>query len=96
MTTLDDVRGAIDALDRQIMPLLAQRLALADHIVTIKDRLGVSAAAPSRVEAVLENVRELAEAHGFAPEIAEEMWRAMIAGIVAREEKTLGTEGRDE
>ncbi|MCB1335256.1 MAG: chorismate mutase [Roseivivax sp.] len=77
------------------MVLLAERLRYADRAPVLKRRAGVSAAAPSRQRDVVERVRARAEATGFDPALAEAMWRVMIDGIVAREERVIGKEGTD-
>ena len=94
--TMADLRAAIDQIDEELMTLLAERLALADRAPVLKQREGISAAAPSRVRQVLDNVRGKAEVAGFDPEMADAMWQIMIDGIIAREERVMGKEGRDE
>lgn len=95
LTRLADLRAGIDAIDDEIMGLLAERLAHADAVVPIKAREGVAAAAPTRYGEVIENIRALAVARGFDAEIAEAMWRVMIDAIIARETRVLGTDGED-
>ena len=88
--TMADLRAAIDQIDEELMTLLAERLALADRAPVLKQREGISAAAPSRVRQVLDNVRGKAEVAGFDPEMADAMWQIMIDGIIAREERVMG------
>ena len=95
LTTLDQLRAGIDAIDTDLMALLAERLAHVDQVVTVKARTGVSAAAPTRYAAVIDRVRRLADQQGFDPDIAETMWRAMIDALIAREQCTLGQDGED-
>jgi isochorismate pyruvate lyase len=89
------VRAGIDAIDGDLLRLLAERQAHVDRATELKAAAGVSAAAPSRAAAVLAGVRAKARAAGFDPAIAEAMWTAMIAGFVAREEHVLGRGGLD-
>lgn len=95
LDTLVDLRAGIDAIDTQIMALLAERLAHVDQVTVVKARDGVSAAAPTRFAAVIAGVRAKAEQTGFDPDIAEQMWRGMIDALIEREQKVLGTKGDD-
>ncbi|SHG87562.1 chorismate mutase [Marivita hallyeonensis] len=93
--TMAELRSAIDEIDAELMTLLAERLSFADRAPVLKQREGISAAAPSRARQVLDNVRAKAEVAGFDPDMAEAMWKIMIDGIIAREERVMGKEGRD-
>lgn len=95
LETLDALRAGIDAIDDEIMQLLAERLAHVDCVVPIKARDGIAAAAPSRTAAVYEKTRARAEREGFDPDIAEAMWRAMVEALIAREQRVLGMDGED-
>lgn len=89
------LRAQIDALDGELLALLAERQAHVDRAAELKPAEGISAAAPGRVAEVLAWVRERAAAAGMDPGIAEAMWRVMIEGFIAREEQTLGKDGTD-
>ncbi|MBV0911262.1 chorismate mutase [Anianabacter salinae] len=93
--TMADLRTAIDAVDDRLMALLAERLRLTDLAPTLKQREGISAAAPSRVAEVLSRVRGKADEMGFDPGLAEAMWRRMIETVIAREERVMGKKGQD-
>ncbi|WP_244867641.1 chorismate mutase [Vannielia litorea] len=93
--TMAEMRAQIDEIDGELIALLAERQAHVDCVPALKKAAGISAAAPSRSAAVLENVTTKAEAAGFAPELARAMWREMIDFYVAREQQHLGTGGED-
>ena len=93
--TMADLRACIDAVDGELMTLLAERLSYTDRAPALKAREGISAAAPSRVQAVLDGVRTRAEALGVDPALAETLWRIMIETVIAREEQVIGKEGMD-
>lgn len=93
--SMADLRACIDAVDGELMALLAERLRYVDRAPALKAREGISAAAPSRVRAVLDGVRARAEALGVDPALAEALWRTMIETMIAREEQAIGKEGRD-
>ena len=83
--TLADVREGIDALDRQIVALLAERGRYVKDAARFK-RDAFQVSAPARQQQVLDKVRALAEQHGAYPEVVEAAYRALIAGFVAREQ----------
>ncbi|MBY6048180.1 chorismate mutase [Vannielia litorea] len=93
--TMEEMRAQIDEIDAALITLLAERQAHVDCVPALKRAAGISAAAPSRAEAVLQNVTAKAEAAGFAPDLARAMWREMIDYYVAREQEQLGTGGAD-
>jgi isochorismate pyruvate lyase len=88
--SLDAVRAAIDAVDSELVALLARRQDLVGKVVAIKRRDGLPARIPSRIEAVVAGVRARAAETGLDPDLAERVWRAMIAGFVEIEEAELG------
>ncbi|MBB5751280.1 chorismate mutase [Prosthecomicrobium pneumaticum] len=75
--TKDDVRAEIDRIDRQIVPLLAERFGYIKRMAELKQS-PEEARVPARVEAVLDHVAELAEEAGFAPDLARLLWARMI------------------
>lgn len=85
---LGELRRRIDALDAQIVALMAQRAACVRDATRFKlDAFQV--AAPARQAQVFERVRALAAAQdtqfpGFA-DVVESAYRAMVAGFVAAE-----------
>ena len=86
--TLAELRERIDALDEQIVGLLAQR-ALCVRDATRFKRDAFQVAAPARQAQVFERVRRLAARHeaGFPglPDIVESTYRTLVAGYVAGE-----------
>ncbi|GAB2651307.1 chorismate mutase [Nocardia goodfellowii] len=82
--SLAEVRARIDALDGDLIRLLAERQALVRAAATFKtDQRAVRA--PDRVERVVALARERATESGLAPEVAEAVWRAMIGAFVELE-----------
>ncbi|SFO02730.1 isochorismate pyruvate lyase [Geodermatophilus obscurus] len=78
---LAGVRAAIDGLDGELVTLLARR----ERLVRAAARFKADAAAvraPDRVEQVVARARRLAGASGGSPEVAERVYRAMIAAFV--------------
>lgn len=79
--SLVDIREGIDAIDREIVALIARRQQWVARAGALKrDESGVRA--PSRVEEVIARVRAMAAEAGAAPEVVEGAYRAMIAGFI--------------
>ena len=78
--SLAEVREHIDAIDAQILKLMAERQKYVTEAGRFK-KDPASVSAPARVEAIIVKVRAGAEAAGLSPEVAERAWRAMIAGF---------------
>lgn len=87
---MQDVRKGIDALDAEIMGLIAQRVAYVDQAAKIKLGSGLPADIPSRVEDVVSKVVAHAKAAAIPEDMIEEMWRIMIKAMIAREDTVLG------
>lgn len=85
-----ELREGIDALDGQIVALLARRVGYIDRAAELKPAEGLPARIEARVEDVVEKVRDRAGAEGFDPALAEAMWRLMIEWSIAREARVLG------
>ncbi|KEO54051.1 chorismate mutase [Thioclava pacifica] len=88
--TLAQARELIDALDAELIALLADRTRIVERVAQIKHRDGLAARLPDRVEAVVSNVKEKAAEAGMDPALAERLWRDMIEYFIAEEEKVLG------
>jgi len=85
-----ELRSAIDALDRTLVRMLAERAAYIDRAAELKTQNGLPARIGARVEEVVENARKSAEESGMDPDITEAIWRQLIDWSIAREEKILG------
>ena len=78
---IDAVRAEIDALDRRIVELIAERqkwVVVAGSLKKNEDAVR----APARVEQVIAKVRALAEEAGASPEVVERTYRALIAAFI--------------
>ncbi|MBX7469110.1 chorismate mutase [Streptomyces sp. MAG02] len=77
---IDELRLSVDALDRQIVGLLAQRTLLVRELTAFKtDEETVRS--PGRVAQVIEKVRSLAVEEGMPPGIAESVYRTLITEL---------------
>ncbi|MEJ7928743.1 chorismate mutase [Ramlibacter sp. AN1015] len=86
--TLSELRERIDALDAQIVELLAQRAACVRDATRFK-RDAFQVQAPERQAQVFARVRQLAAVHEGLfpglPDIVEASYRSLVAGFVAAE-----------
>ncbi len=78
------VRADIDALDEQIVVLLARREVLVRRAGALK-QTEAEVRAPGRVEDVVARARGRAQSLGASPEVADATYRAMIGAFVALE-----------
>ncbi len=83
-------RAEIDALDAELVRLLGRRLEVVERVIAIKGQHGIPALLPDRVEEVVAHVREEAETCGAPADLAETLYRALIAWTVDYEERKLG------
>lgn len=82
--TMLDVRQGVDALDRALVALLAERQRYMEAAARIKpDRDAVFDQA--RIDDVVAKVLTAAQAHHLSPEIAEPVWRLLIDRCIAHE-----------
>jgi chorismate mutase/predicted N-acetyltransferase YhbS len=78
---LAEVRSRIDAIDGDLVDLLARRQALVQRAARFKTGRD-ALRAPERVAAIIEAIRLRAAKTGLSPDVAEAIWRAMITGLV--------------
>ena len=82
--TMLDVRKGVDALDRALVLMLAERQRYMDAAARIKpDRDAVFDQA--RIDDVVAKVLAAAEPAGLSPDIAEPVWRLLIDRCIAHE-----------
>ena len=82
--TMAEVRRGVDALDREIGALIAERFRYMDAAARIKpDREAVRDEA--RKAEVIANARRHAEAAGVPPSVIEAIYEALVEGSIAYE-----------
>ena len=82
--SMAEVRQGVDALDRALVALIAERQRYMDAAARIKpDRDAVHDDA--RIEDVVSKVLASAQAHHLSPDIAEPVWRTLIDRCIAHE-----------
>ncbi|SEN11551.1 isochorismate pyruvate lyase [Gemmobacter aquatilis] len=85
-----ELRVEIDALDGEIVALLARRVRYIDRAAELKPAEGLPARIDDRVEAVVANVRAKAVAASLDADLVEALWRRIVDWSIDREEKVLG------
>ncbi len=75
---LKETRAEIDALDRELVTLLARRSELADRAASAKESIGYGIVDTNREAQLIEARREWARAHSLDANAIEEIFRAII------------------
>lgn len=79
-----EVRAGVDALDRALVVLLAERQRYMDAAARIKGDRG-AVRDEARIADVLEKVLAAAAREGLSPGIAEPVWRELMERCIAHE-----------
>ena len=82
--TMVDVRQGVDALDRALVTLLAERQRYMDAAARIKPNRD-AVFDQARIDDVVAKVLVSAKAHNLSPDIAEPVWRLLIDRCIAHE-----------
>ena len=82
--SMAEVRHGVDALDRALVTLLAERQRYMDAAARIKPSRDV-VHDDARIEDVVAKVLAAAETAGLSPAIAEPVWRTLIDRCIAHE-----------
>ena len=85
---LNELRDQIDAVDKQILDLLAQRLSLVEKVGEVKSEHGLPIYAPDREAAMLASRREEAEKKGVPPQLIEDILRRTMRESYASEKES--------
>ncbi|EDP58533.1 bifunctional chorismate mutase/prephenate dehydrogenase [Vibrio sp. AND4] len=82
---LNALRDQIDAVDKQMLQLLAQRLALVEKVGEVKSQHGLPIYVPDREAAMLASRRAEAEKMGIPPQLIEDILRRTMRESYASE-----------
>lgn len=83
-TTMAEVRAGVDALDRALVAILAERVRYIDAAARIKPDRDAVRDEP-RIENVVAKVLASAEREGLPEHVAEPVWRLLIDRCIAHE-----------
>ncbi len=90
---LEAWRGKIDAIDRQMVALLCERLRYAGNISAVKSRLGETVLQPEREKEVIANVMAMAENPLMSPAIERIYQRILHESRQFQQECNRDTQG---
>lgn len=79
MTGLPELRSRIDDLDRELVRVLAARLAVCREVAAVKEGMDTPIIQPDRVRQVITSRRQWAIDEGVDPDFVEEMMRVLLA-----------------
>jgi len=82
--SLEEIRAAIDAVDADLVRLLARRENLVRRAAPLK-RDAPAVRAPDRVEQVIARARAQAVTAGADPDVVERIYRAMVQAFIDME-----------
>lgn len=82
--SMQEVRAGVDALDRELVALIAERARYMEAAARIKPSRDV-VRDEWRINDVISKVSREAEAKGLAVEIAEPVWRELVERSIAYE-----------
>lgn len=91
--TLDELRKEIDAIDSEIVSLLAKRMDVVRHVGEIKKLEGSEVLVPDRWRKVLESKIEQAKKHGMSEEFIKDLYN-LIHEYSLKVQKDLGATGK--
>lgn len=83
---LAEVRENIDRLDRQIVPLLAERAGYVEQAAGFKPTKA-AVVDTDRIEQIILKVRHLGIEEGMDPDLVEHIYRSMIDAYIIHEAK---------
>ncbi len=86
---LSEVRAGIDALDDEIVALLARRVRYIERAAALKPAAGETAEAPDRRRQVMQRVDAAALREGLPPDLAAILWTTMIEWAIAHEHRLM-------
>jgi chorismate mutase len=87
---LDAAREAIDAIDAELVRLLARRAEFVAAVARYKEQHGLAVTDPGREQRMLARITELAQADGLDPGIARAVLRTIIAEFTGVQHLSLG------
>jgi chorismate mutase-like protein len=88
--TLAPFRREIDALDEQIIDLLAERFRVVQKVAALKAEAGIAVRLPGRIEEVCARAAELGSRKGLDGAFLRRLYRQIIEETCALEDQLIG------
>jgi len=85
--TLQQLRARLDALDQQLLTLIAERQTVSRQVAEVKRSVGRATRDFQREREVLTQARTTAQNLGISPELAESVLRLLIRGSLTTQER---------
>ena len=85
-TTLQEVRREVNALDDVLVPLLVERVGYMTQAARIKQD-ATQVRDEARIEAIVDRVRERAQAEGGDADVMEAIYRSLMEACIAYEHR---------
>ena len=89
MNDLEKFREVIDAVDDEIVSLIARRLNICRDVAAYKKRTGVSMMQPGRVDQVKERCAERGSNQGLRPEFVKALYAVIIQEACVLEDEII-------
>jgi chorismate mutase len=93
--TLEELRAEIEAIDREIVDLIARRTYVADTVAQVKAKRGLETVDEGQEEAVMQRAGENAEAFDVDANLVKAIFRLLIELNKVEQRHNAGTDGRD-
>jgi isochorismate pyruvate lyase len=87
--SIEEVREAIDTIDREIIGLLGKRFEFVKEVTRFKEPNEASVISKKRLDAVISTRREMSKKHGLNPDVIESIYRLLIDYFISEEMKLL-------
>ena len=84
---LEDFRKKIDSIDREVLSLLSERMALAPEIAKIKQAASEPVLQPERVAEMINSRKRSASDLGLDPDFIEQLFSLIIRESMRLQEK---------
>ncbi len=82
---IEEIREAIDNIDKEIIRLIGKRFVYIKEIVKFKNKDVDSIVAKDRYDEVIENRRKLAVENGLNPDLIENIYKNLIDHFINKE-----------
>ncbi len=87
---LKDLRKKLDEVDKELVDVIAKRIAIIPEVAEVKKEEGIPRSDPEREKRILEAKRELAEEKGISPDVVEDIFQRLIQESHVIERKIIG------
>ena len=88
-TSIDEIRAAIDMIDRQVIELLGKRFGYVKAVVGFKKPTEESIIAQERFDSVISSRRDMAAENGLDADLIERIYRELLGHFIGEELKMI-------